>query len=70
MAEGMTFKITVALRASRVEKWIHNVNRDFLDVATTKCVGLDCEFIAHIRVGLTWGLDDVLCYHTKIWDVQ
>ncbi|XP_051202309.1 uncharacterized protein [Lolium perenne] len=27
-----------------VEKWIRHVKRDFLDAATTKCVGLDCEF--------------------------
>ncbi|XP_051190605.1 uncharacterized protein [Lolium perenne] len=44
MAEGMAFKVMVALRASRVEKWIHDVKRDFLDAASTKCVGLDCEF--------------------------
>ncbi|KAK1602503.1 hypothetical protein QYE76_037588 [Lolium multiflorum] len=44
MVEGMAFKVTVALRASRVQKWIRDVKRDFLDAATTKCVGLDCEF--------------------------
>nr|XP_051222192.1 uncharacterized protein LOC127340489 [Lolium perenne] len=44
MAEGMAFKVTVALHARRVEKWIRGVKRDFLDAATTKCVGLDCEF--------------------------
>ncbi|XP_051197157.1 uncharacterized protein [Lolium perenne] len=44
MAEGMAFKVTIALRASRVEKWIGDVKRDFLDAATTKCVGLDCKF--------------------------
>ncbi|XP_051211594.1 uncharacterized protein [Lolium perenne] len=44
MAEGMAFKVTVALRSSRVEKWIRDVKRDFLDAAPTKCVGLDCEF--------------------------
>ncbi|XP_051208390.1 uncharacterized protein [Lolium perenne] len=44
MAEGMSFKVTVTLRASRVEKWIRTVKRDFLDAAPTKCVGLDCEF--------------------------
>ncbi|XP_051206357.1 uncharacterized protein [Lolium perenne] len=27
-----------------VEKWIRGVKRDFLDAATNKCVGLDCEF--------------------------
>jgi hypothetical protein len=44
MAEGMSFKITVILRASRVEKWIRAVKRNFLDAAPIKCVGLDCEF--------------------------
>jgi hypothetical protein len=44
MAEGMSFKITVTLRASRVEKWIRAIKRDFLDAAPIKCVGLDCEF--------------------------
>ncbi|XP_051190239.2 uncharacterized protein [Lolium perenne] len=44
MAEGMSFKVTVALRASRVEKWIRDVKREFLDAAPTKCVGLDYEF--------------------------
>ncbi|XP_051197418.1 uncharacterized protein [Lolium perenne] len=44
MAEEMSFKVTVALRASRVEKWIRDVKRDILDAAPTKCVGLDCEF--------------------------
>ncbi|XP_071685259.1 uncharacterized protein [Lolium perenne] len=43
-AEGIYFKITVTLRASRVEKWIRVVKRDFLDAAPIKCVGLDCEF--------------------------
>ncbi|XP_051197345.1 uncharacterized protein [Lolium perenne] len=44
MAEGMSFKVTVALRARRVEKWIKCVKRDYLDNAQIKCVGLDCEF--------------------------
>ncbi|XP_051197312.1 uncharacterized protein [Lolium perenne] len=44
MAEVMAFKVTVALRARRVEKWIHGGKRDFLDAATTKCVSLDSEF--------------------------
>ncbi|XP_051197102.1 uncharacterized protein [Lolium perenne] len=44
-AEGIAaFKVTVTLRARIVEKWIWGVKRDFLDAATTKCVGLDCEF--------------------------
>ncbi|XP_051211809.1 uncharacterized protein [Lolium perenne] len=49
-AEGMAFKVTVVLRARRVEKWIRGVKRDFLDATTTKCVGLDCEF-TNPRVG-------------------
>ena len=43
-AEKMHFKITVTLRASRVERWIRTVKRKFLDAAPIKCVGLDCEF--------------------------
>nr|XP_051196563.1 uncharacterized protein LOC127309893 [Lolium perenne] len=44
--EGMeaAFKVTATLRARMVEKWIRRVKRDFLEAATTKCVGLDCEF--------------------------
>ncbi|XP_051196487.1 uncharacterized protein [Lolium perenne] len=44
MAKGMAFKVTAALRASRVEKWICDIKRDFLYASPTKCVGLDCEF--------------------------
>ncbi|XP_051202382.1 uncharacterized protein [Lolium perenne] len=44
MAEGMSFKVTVALRARRVEKWIRAVKRDYLDNAPIKCADLDCEF--------------------------
>ncbi|XP_051210954.1 uncharacterized protein [Lolium perenne] len=43
-AEEMHFKITVTLCASRVHRWIRTVKRDFLDTATVKCVGLNCEF--------------------------
>jgi hypothetical protein len=43
-AEEMHFKITATLRASRVERWIRAVKRDFLDAAPIKCVGLDCKF--------------------------
>ena len=49
-AEGMHFKVTVTLRASRVEKWIRDV-KSRLDAAPTKCVGLDCEFTDHRDVG-------------------
>jgi len=41
---GMEFKITVTHRASTVERWIHDVKKEFLDAAPIKCVGLDCEF--------------------------
>ncbi|KAK1648422.1 hypothetical protein QYE76_066227 [Lolium multiflorum] len=40
----MHFKTTVTLRASRVERWIRVVKRDFLDRAPIKCMSLDCEF--------------------------
>jgi hypothetical protein len=44
----MHFKVTVTLRASRVERWIHDVKRDFLNAAPIKLlVGLDCEFTDH-----------------------
>ncbi|KAK1632647.1 hypothetical protein QYE76_006962 [Lolium multiflorum] len=43
-AEEMHFKIMVTLRASRVERWIRAVKRDFLDAAPIKCVCLDCDF--------------------------
>jgi hypothetical protein len=43
-AEGMHFKITFTLCASRVERRIRVVKKDFLDAALIKCVGLDCEF--------------------------
>jgi hypothetical protein len=47
--EEMNFTIIETLRASRVEKWIRAVKRRFLDDASTKCVGLDCEFTMHAR---------------------
>ena len=40
----LSMKITVTLRAKRVEKWIRTVQRNFLDAAAMKIVGLDCEF--------------------------
>ncbi|XP_071683258.1 uncharacterized protein [Lolium perenne] len=43
-AKVMHIKIRVTLRASRVDRWIHAIKRDFLDAAPIKCVGLDCEF--------------------------
>jgi len=43
-AEEMTFTVTVTARASRVERWIRFVKKEFLDAAPVKCVGLDCEF--------------------------
>jgi ribonuclease D len=43
-AKGMEFTITETLRASTMEKWLHAINQRFLDAASIKCVGLDCEF--------------------------
>jgi ribonuclease D len=43
-AEGMDFKVTETLHASRVEKRIRAIKKEFLDAAPIKCVGLDCEF--------------------------
>ncbi|XP_051196557.1 uncharacterized protein [Lolium perenne] len=51
-AERMeAFKVTDTLRARMVEKWIWCVKREFLDAATTKCVGLDCEFTDPRKAG-------------------
>jgi hypothetical protein len=43
----MNFTIMETLHASRVEKWICTIKRQFLDNAPTKCVGLDYEFTTH-----------------------
>jgi hypothetical protein len=43
-AEGMEFTIAETIRASMVEMWLHAVKQRFLDAASIKCVGLDCEF--------------------------
>ena len=42
--EDMRFKVWVTLRASRVERWIRDVKKFFLDAAPIKCVEIDCEF--------------------------
>jgi hypothetical protein len=44
--QGMRFRVMVTLRASRVERWIHRVQHEFLDWAPENsiCVGLDCEY--------------------------
>ena len=42
--EGMDFKVWVTLRASRVERWIRHVKKEYLDAAPIKRVGLDSEF--------------------------
>ena len=42
--EGMKFKVWVTLRAWRVERWICDLKKYFLDAAPFKGVGLDCEF--------------------------
>jgi hypothetical protein len=42
--EGMKFTITETLRASMVDMWLHVVKQWFLDAASIKCMGLDCEF--------------------------
>ena len=40
----MSFKVTFTLHVARVERWIRDVKRDYLDGAKIKIVGLDCEF--------------------------
>ena len=42
-AVNMNFKVVVTLHASTVERWIRDV-RHYLDAASMKIVGLDCEF--------------------------
>jgi hypothetical protein len=44
--QGMRFRVTVTLRASHVESWIHRAHWEFLDRApeNSMCVGLDCEY--------------------------
>jgi hypothetical protein len=44
--QGMHFRVMVTLRASRVERWICRMQREFVDRApkNSKCVGLDCEY--------------------------
>ena len=43
MDQDMFFKVWVTLRASRVEKWIRYVKKEYLDAAPTKCVSLDAS---------------------------
>jgi hypothetical protein len=49
--QGMRFRVTVTLRASCMESWIHRVHREFLDRAPedSKCVGLYCEFTDAVK---------------------
>jgi hypothetical protein len=42
--QGMSFKVTFTLRATRVEKWIREIQEKFLDSAPIKCVGQDIEY--------------------------
>jgi hypothetical protein len=36
--------MTFIHRAERVKRWIGRVKEKYLDTASTKCIGLDCEF--------------------------
>jgi hypothetical protein len=49
--QGMHFRVMVTLRASRVERWIHRMQREFLDRApdNSMCVGLDCEYTDAVK---------------------
>jgi hypothetical protein len=47
--QGMSFKVTYTLRASRAERWINEVKEKFLDAAPIKCVGLDYEFADAVK---------------------
>jgi hypothetical protein len=44
--QGMHFKVTVTLRAARMEWWIRRMQWEFLDrdPVNSKCVGLDYEY--------------------------
>ncbi|XP_071680468.1 uncharacterized protein [Lolium perenne] len=70
MAEGMSFKVTVALRARRLEKWIRAVKRDYLDKAPTKefvqdetirfcgaAIGKDVEMLSPYGIHITSAFD-------------
>ena len=46
---SMDFKVTVTTRAATMEKWIYRVSEDFLCDASTKIVGLDCEFTDKVK---------------------
>jgi hypothetical protein len=49
--QGMHFRVMVTLRASRVERWIHRVQREFLDRAPENfmCIGLDCVYTDAVK---------------------
>jgi hypothetical protein len=47
----MHFRVTVTLLASRMERWIRRVQREFLSHASenSMCVGLDCEYTDAVK---------------------
>jgi hypothetical protein len=49
--QGMRFRVTVTLQASRVERWISHVQWEFLGRASENsiCVGLDCEYTVAVK---------------------
>jgi predicted transcriptional regulator len=47
--QGMSFKVTYTLRASRAKRWIHEVKEKFLDAAPIKCIRLDYEFAEAVK---------------------
>jgi hypothetical protein len=49
--QGMHFMMTITLQASRVERWIYRVQREFLDRTRedSMCVGLDCEYTDTVK---------------------
>jgi hypothetical protein len=50
--QGMHLRVTVTLRAWRVEMWIYRVQWEFLDHApeNSMCVGLDCEYTEAVKI--------------------
>jgi hypothetical protein len=47
----MHFRVTVTLHASRMERWIRRMQREFLDRAPENsiCIGLDCEYTYTVK---------------------
>jgi hypothetical protein len=49
--QGMHFRVKVTHRAASVERWIHSVQREFLDCApeNSKCIGMGYEYTDAVK---------------------